>query len=98
MNCTTVGDIPTLQYLECIFGNAISYLLVIAGFVFLAMLISGGFKYLTSGGDPKAVAGAQTTLTYAVFGMLVAILAYLMLVLIQTLTGANVTNFVIYKT
>jgi len=59
------------------------------------MLIVGGFKYLTSGGDQKATASAQQTLTFAVVGLVLLVLAFLVFRLIEQFTGVNVTNFVI---
>lgn len=48
----------------------------IAGFVLLAMLISAGYVYMTSGGDPKAIAKAQSNITYSIVGFLVIFAAY----------------------
>lgn len=61
------------------------------------MLLSGGFKYITAGGDPKGVESAKKTLTYAIGGIVVIALSYLILNLIQTITGANVTVFKIFQ-
>jgi hypothetical protein len=57
------------------------------------MLILGGFKYLTSGGNPENAASAQKTITYAILGIVLIALSYLILLIIQTITGANVTQF-----
>jgi hypothetical protein len=61
------------------------------------MLIVGGIKYTTSGGDPKSVESAKKTLTYAILGMVLVASAYLILRLIGEFTGADVTNFVIVR-
>jgi hypothetical protein len=86
-----------LSQLEDVFGNVVTSLLALGGIVLFLMLLSGGFKYLTSGGDPKAVEGAQKTLTYAIGGLVLLAFSYLILVIIGTFTGADVTNFVIFK-
>lgn len=57
------------------------------------MFLIGGFKYLTSGGDPKALEGAKGTLTHAILGLIVLVFAFLILVIIQAVTGVNVTQF-----
>lgn len=49
--------------------NMFSLLIGVAA-VFMIML--GGFKYLTSGGDSSKVSSAQNTILYAIVGMVVA--------------------------
>jgi hypothetical protein len=94
MNCTApVTDIASISNLSCLFGKIVTYALGFAGIVLFILLISAGFKYITSGGDPKAVEGAKKTLTYAIAGLIVILLSYLILVLIKTITGVDVTNF-----
>jgi TRAP-type C4-dicarboxylate transport system permease small subunit len=85
---------PTANFsdLEGMFSNLIGSLLSLAGIVLFLMLIIGGFKYITSGGNPEAAAGARRTLTYAIVGLIVVASAYLVLVIIQEITGAQVTQ------
>ncbi len=91
------GEPPQLSALEGIFSNVVTSLLALGGVVLFLMLLSGGFKYLTSGGDPKSVEGAQKTLTYAIGGLVLLAGSYLILLIIQTITGADVTNFLITR-
>ncbi len=93
--CVAQGDVATLQGLECLFGNILQVIVGLAGIVFFVMFINGGFQYLFSSSDQKKVASASTTLTMAVLGLVGVVASYLILKLIQTLTGANVTNFII---
>ena len=79
--------------LQTMIGSVISYALGFAGVVLFVLLIVGGFKFITSGGDPKAVEGAKKTLTSALAGLIIILISYLILVLIKNLTGVNVTNF-----
>lgn len=76
-----------------VFGNLVSAILGFAGITLFILLTVGGFKYITSGGDPKAVEGAKKTLTYAIGGLITLLLSYLILVLIKEITGVNVTEF-----
>lgn len=87
------GDVATLKYLETIFANVISIALAFAAIVLFVMFLVGGFKYLTSGGDPKALEAAKGTLTHAIAGLVVLVLAFLILQLIKTITGVDVTIF-----
>ena len=67
----------------------------IQGFAFLFMFISGGFKYLLSSGEQKAVATASSTLTMAFIGLIGIIASWLILSFIQQFTGVNITQFII---
>lgn len=78
-----------LSDLEKIFGNLVSALLGLAGIALFVLLLIGGLKFITSGGDPKAVEGAQKTITYAIGGLIVILLSYLILVFIAQITGVN---------
>jgi len=91
---STTGDAPAqLSDLEIVFGNIIGAILGLAGIVLFILLIIGGFKYITAGGDPKALEGAKKTLTYAILGMVFVACAFLILQFIQAFTGVNVTQF-----
>lgn len=92
-----MADIAKLKDLEGMFSNIVGVILGIAGVIFFILLISSGFKFITSGGDPKALEGAKKTLTYAIGGIFIVILSYLILVLIKELTGIDVTVFKIYQ-
>lgn len=82
-----------ISALADVFGNLVSAILGFAGITLFILLTVGGFKYITSGGDPKAVEGAKKTLTYAIGGLIALLLSYLILVLIREITGANITEF-----
>lgn len=92
-----MGEPAQLSQLEDVFGNVVTSLLALGGIVLFLMLLTGGFKYLTSGGDPKATETAQKTLTYAIGGMILLAGSYLILRIISDFTGADVTNFVITR-
>ena len=81
--------------LVIVIQNIISILAPIAAVAFLIMLIVGGFQFLTSGGDPKAVAGARTTLTYAVIGIILVVVSWLILLVIKNITGVDTTTVTI---
>jgi Type IV secretion system pilin len=79
--------------LSTVFGNVVSAALGLAAIVLFVLLLMGGFKYITSGGDPKAVESAQKTITSAIIGLVLILVSYLILVLITNITGVDVTNF-----
>ncbi len=59
-----------------IFKTVINVLLFLIGAISVIMIIYGGIRYVTSGGDQGAVTSAKNTILYAVVGLVVAILAY----------------------
>jgi hypothetical protein len=80
--------------LQDIMGHIIENVVVpIAAIVLFIMLILGGFQYLTSAGDPKATAQGSKTITYAVAGIALLLLAWFILFFIQEFTGVQVTIF-----
>lgn len=82
-----------LQDLEKLFVTIIRFS-VGAGFIaMLVMLTWGGIRYLTSGGDSKTVQSATLTITWALLGILFLVIAWLILLLIKTFTGVDVTKF-----
>ncbi|MFA5932637.1 MAG: hypothetical protein WCV81_00055 [Microgenomates group bacterium] len=61
--------------------------------VLLIMIIYAGIKFLTSGGDPKAIGAASGTITWALLGILFMAIGWLFLLLIKNFTGIDVTKF-----
>jgi hypothetical protein len=53
----------------------INVLLSVIGIVAVIMLIVGGFRYVFSQGNEKAIQGAKDTILYAIIGIVVAVLA-----------------------
>jgi cytochrome bd-type quinol oxidase subunit 2 len=48
---------------------------VIVGVIAVIMIIIGGLKYITSGGESSNVSGAKNTIIYAIVGLVVVALA-----------------------
>lgn len=88
-------DAATIKGIEVIFNNIIFISLGLAGIVFFFLLLIGGFKFMTSGGDPKAVESARNTLTFAILGLVLITVSFLILRFIQEFTGIEVTKFTI---
>ncbi len=82
-----INQVPTLKCLEIVFANILTAVTSLAGIALFVMLVIGGFKYLTSGGDPKAAEGAKNTMTFALIGMALIGLAFLVFNLISNFTG-----------
>ena len=63
---TTVGDLV---------DDIIRIFSWVVGVVSVIMIIFGGFKYITSGGDAGKVTSAKNTILYAIVGLVIAALA-----------------------
>ncbi len=78
--------------LEKVIQNIIGLLTPAAAIAFLFMLVFAAYKFITSGGDQKGTAGARSTLTYAILGILLVAGAVLILRVIKDITGQDVTT------
>jgi len=55
--------------------QAVNIISIIVGVVAIIMIIYGGFKYITSGGESNNISTAKNTLIYAIIGLIVVALA-----------------------
>ena len=86
-------DVPQLSSLSTYVGNIIAALIPLLGITAFVMLLVGGFTILTSSGNPESMQKGQKTITYAIGGIILAIVSWLVLLLIENITGAPVTEF-----
>jgi len=87
-DCVQNG-VATLACIPIVFSNVVDWAVALAGLAAVFFIIFSGIKFLTSGGDPKQVEGARKTLTYAIAGLIIVFLAFAIIKLIGTMTGAN---------
>lgn len=80
-------DIST--YLE----NVMTMMIPLVGILSFITLLIGGFTILTSAGNAENMKKGKSILGASVGGLVLAILSYLVLVLIEDITGAKVTEF-----
>lgn len=76
-----------LTAIEELFGRIISLFVGLAFIALLVVLVWTGIRYLTSGGEPKALQSASQSLTWALLGMLFLVIAWLVLQLLAAFTG-----------
>ncbi len=88
-------DAAGKQELVDLFTRIINLAVEAAFMVLLIMLIYAGIRFLTSGGEPKSIAAASTTITWALLGIIFMAIAWLLLKLIADFTGVDVTKFCI---
>jgi hypothetical protein len=63
---------------------------LVVGVVAVIMIIIGGLKYITSGGDSGNITGAKNTILYAVIGLVVVALAQFVVRFVLTRVGSTV--------
>lgn len=88
------GPCPAgLNDIENTVANVISVVVGLGFIAALVLLIMTGIKYLISGGEPKAIQAAHLTLTFALLGVALLAISWLILQLIANFTGVDVTVF-----
>ena len=78
-----LGFTTRFDSLGAFFSVIVRFALAAAALLFFFLILWGGFKYLNSGGDPKASDSARQTITGAVIGLLIVVLS---LVIIEVAT------------
>lgn len=90
-DCNKGGKADETQ-LNGIITKVINIITVIVGIVAVIMIIFGGFKYITSGGDSNKVGSAKNTILYAVVGLVVVALAQFIVKFVLNKTNATAGN------
>ena len=85
----TIADLLTGNYTLGNFKGLSLILLVfvIAGFIFMFNIITAGWEYMQSGGDPKRVAGASTRFLNGFMGLAIVFFAFIIVNIVTTMIG-----------
>jgi len=85
-NCSSVGE----SGFQSLLDKVVNIFSAIVGIIAVIMIIVGGLRYITSGGDSSRVGAAKTTIIYALVGLVVVVLAQLIVhFVINQATGLN---------
>ena len=76
---------------EGVITNITNTILYIIGIIAIIMLIFGGIKYITSGGDSQKVKDAKNTILYAIVGLVIALLSFAIVNFVLNALGAQST-------
>jgi len=78
IDCAKGADVPTQLFdgPGSIFTTIVNVLLFLIGAISVIMLIYGGIRYTTSGGNSASVTAAKNTIMYAIIGLIIAFLAF----------------------
>jgi len=89
-----IKEVATFRGIECLLANVLNVAVTFVGLAAFVMVIYGAFLYLTSGGSSKGTEAGKQALTYAIIGIVVALMAFWILNLIATFTGVSgILNF-----
>ena len=94
-NETVIDEVVTLGWIVTLAENILSVALQLIGVVAFVMLLVGGIKILTSGGNPEAMEAGKKTLTMAIAGLFIAVFSWFILNILGVITGVNLLEFAI---
>ena len=72
-------------------ANVINVLLGILGIVALVIILIGGFKWMTVGGNEEGVASAKKTIAAGIIGLVIIFFAYAIVMFVFNVVGKAVT-------
>jgi hypothetical protein len=72
-----------------IFNIIFTFLIGIVGALAIIFIILGGIRYILARGDPKATEAARGTITAALIGLVIALLAVVIVIVLGNLLGAG---------
>lgn len=73
-DCATSGTDANTKVNDII-KTVINIFSLVVGVISVIMIIFGGLKYITSGGESNNVSGAKNTIIYAIIGLVIVALA-----------------------
>ena len=86
---TDVDPLAGTDTASAIILRIIQVLLAISGLVAVIFLIVGGFRYITAGGNEETAESAKKTITNAIIGIVVIILAF---VIVRVIANALISG------
>src|SRR3989338_6268709 len=83
----TIGNISNIvQVIQAI----IRFILLLAFIIAFIMLLVGGIRWILAGGDEKSVEKARNTITAALIGLVVVLVAYALIRIVELFFNVNV--------
>ncbi len=85
------GDLPTLSHdsIPVTIGKVVTFILGFVGALAVLMIIVGGVMYIVSKGDRGMMETAQSIITWAVVGLIIALLGWVIINSIITNLGGS---------
>ncbi|MBP6913118.1 MAG: hypothetical protein KBC00_00720 [Candidatus Levybacteria bacterium] len=84
--------VATLSCVWVVLQNVINAALILSGVVAVFLIIYSGYQYVTSSGDKEKVDNARKRLTYAIIGLVIIMLSFVMINLLSQFTGVGLNQ------
>ena len=81
------GEVTLEQFVWTVVANVIDMAFRIAGVAAIGFIIYAGYQYMIAVGDPGKLAGAKKSLTNAIIGLVIAVLASTIVTFILGILG-----------
>lgn len=70
----------------------VRFILIVAFVLAFVMLLVGGIRWIMAGGDEKSVEKARNTITAALIGLVVVLIAYAIIRIVETFFNVNIIS------
>lgn len=87
---TSTGFFNSRDSVVLLIGKIINIMLFISGAVAVLFVVIGGFMYLTSAGNEEQAGKGRKTIEYALIGLVIMILAYVVVSVVVNLVQSNI--------
>lgn len=94
--CSPIGSVNATSSVSTLVDDVINIFSWLVGSISIIMVIYGGFRYVTSGGNDSSISGAKNTIVYALIGLVIVALAQIIVHFV--LSKALSVGSVIYST
>lgn len=84
------GTIRPINNAVNVVRGIIQFILVVAFVGAFVFLLIGGIRWILAGGDEKAVAGARGTITAALIGLVIVLVAYAIIRLVEIFFNVSI--------
>lgn len=85
----TVNPLAKFSDIASIANIVSSLFVILASLAFVFIMLLGAFTFLTAGGDEEKVKQAQKTLKFAIIGMVIVFISFLIVKLIEKIFGID---------
>lgn len=86
---TVIANPTRFNSIAGILGTVFTWLIAIIGIIAVIFIIIGGIRYILARGDPKATDAARGTITAAIIGLVIALLAVAIVIVVSNFLGAQ---------
>ncbi len=92
-SCGSAGTDPNNTGIKNLAQKIVQAFSIVVGAISVIMIIYGGFRYITSGGDSGRVGNAKNTLIYAIVGLIIVALAQVIVHFVINTADQQSTSF-----